>query len=88
MGIPLNYEERRIRSMHESIDRVISREPILESMTTMAALAGRTRRLKFGFNVVSMALREPVLLAMQCASTLAIVLGAGYHFDQLVSSVP
>ena len=49
-------------------DRVISREPVLESITTMAALAGRTRRLKFGVNVVSMALRNPVLLAKQCAT--------------------
>lgn len=49
-------------------DRVISREPILECMTTLAALAGRTRRLKFGMNVVSVALRDPVLLAKQCAT--------------------
>jgi len=34
----------------------------------MAALAGRTRRLKFGMNVVSVALRDPVLLAKQCAT--------------------
>lgn len=49
-------------------DRLVSREPILECMTTMAALAGRTRRLKFGMNVVSMALRDPVLVAKQCAT--------------------
>lgn len=49
-------------------DRLISREPILECMTTIAALAGRTRRLKFGMNVVSLALRDPVLLAKQCAT--------------------
>ena len=29
-------------------DRLVSKAPILECMTTMAALAGRTRRLKFG----------------------------------------
>jgi probable F420-dependent oxidoreductase len=34
----------------------------------MAALAGRTRRLKFGMNVVSLAFRDPVLLAKQCAT--------------------
>ncbi|HUJ76158.1 MAG TPA: LLM class flavin-dependent oxidoreductase, partial [bacterium] len=34
----------------------------------LAALAGRTRRLKFGMNVVSLALRDPVLLAKQCAT--------------------
>ena len=49
-------------------DRLVSREPILECMTTMAALAGRTRRLKFGVNVVSLAMREPLLLAKQCAT--------------------
>jgi hypothetical protein len=27
-------------------DRIVSRQPFLESMTTMAALAGRTRRMR------------------------------------------
>ncbi|HEY6980539.1 LLM class flavin-dependent oxidoreductase [Reyranella sp.] len=49
-------------------DRLISRQPILECMATMGALAGRTRRLRFGMNVVSLALRDPVLLAKQCAT--------------------
>jgi probable F420-dependent oxidoreductase len=49
-------------------DRLVSRQPILECMATMAALAGRTRRLRFGMNVVSLALRDPVLLAKQCAT--------------------
>jgi probable F420-dependent oxidoreductase len=49
-------------------DRLVSRTPILECMTVMAALAGRTRRLRFGMNVVSLALRDPVLLAKQCAT--------------------
>jgi probable F420-dependent oxidoreductase len=49
-------------------DRIVSRTPILECMTTLAAIAGRTRRIKFGVNVVSVALREPVLLAKQCAT--------------------
>ncbi len=49
-------------------DRIVSREPILECMTAMAALAGRTQRLKFGMNVVSLALRDPVLVAKQCAT--------------------
>ena len=34
-------------------DRMISRSPILECMTALAAIAGRTRRIKFGVNVVS-----------------------------------
>jgi probable F420-dependent oxidoreductase len=34
----------------------------------MAALAGRTRRMRFGMNVVSLTFRDPVLLAKQCAT--------------------
>jgi len=49
-------------------DRLVSRAPILESMTALAAIVGRTRRIKFGVNVVSVAMREPVLLAKQCAT--------------------
>ncbi|MGH7065140.1 MAG: LLM class flavin-dependent oxidoreductase, partial [Stellaceae bacterium] len=49
-------------------DRIVSREPILECMSVMAALAGRTRRLKFGVNVLSLAFRDPVLVAKQCAT--------------------
>jgi probable F420-dependent oxidoreductase len=49
-------------------DRIVGPRPFLESMTTMAALAGRTRRMRFGMNVVSLAFRDPVLLAKQCAT--------------------
>jgi probable F420-dependent oxidoreductase len=49
-------------------DRLVSREPILECMTALAAIAGRTKRIKFGVNVVSLAMRDPVLLAKQCAT--------------------
>src|SRR4051812_29867570 len=49
-------------------DRIVGRQPFLETMTTMAALAGRTRRMRFGMNVVSLTFRDPVLLAKQCAS--------------------
>ena len=49
-------------------DRVVSRVPMLECMSAMAAIAGRTRRIKFGMNVVSLAFRDPVLLAKQCAT--------------------
>ena len=34
----------------------------------MAALAGRTQRIKFGMNVASVGLRDPLLLAKQCAT--------------------
>jgi probable F420-dependent oxidoreductase len=49
-------------------DRIVSREPILECMSVMAALAGRTCRIKFGVNVLSLAFRDPVLMAKQCAT--------------------
>ncbi len=49
-------------------DRIISSDPQLECLSVMAALAGRTRRLKFGMNVVSLALRDPILVAKQCAT--------------------
>jgi probable F420-dependent oxidoreductase len=56
-------------------DRLVSRAPILECMTALAAIAGRTRRIKFGVNVVSVAMREPVLLAKQCATVDALSQG-------------
>lgn len=49
-------------------DRIVSREPQLECLTALAAIAGRTRRIKFGVNVISLALRDPVLVAKQCAT--------------------
>jgi probable F420-dependent oxidoreductase len=49
-------------------DRLISAEPFLECMASLAALAGRTRRMKFGMNVLSLAQRDPVLVAKQCAT--------------------
>ena len=49
-------------------DRLISRQPMLESMSFMAALAGRTERLKFGMNVVVLPFRDPLVLAKQCAT--------------------
>ena len=49
-------------------DRLISQEPFLESLSFMAALAGRTNRIKFGMNVIVAPLRDPLVLAKQCAS--------------------
>ena len=49
-------------------DRLVSDQPFLECMSAMAALAGATKRLKFGMNVVSLGLRDPLLLAKQCAT--------------------
>src|SRR5262252_7026035 len=49
-------------------DRLVSPQPFLECMSVMAALAGRTKRLKFGVNVLSLAMRDAVLVARQCAT--------------------
>lgn len=60
-------EEGGIDSVWQ-IDRMVSREPFLECMSTMAALAGATKKLKFGMNVASVGLRDPLLLAKECAT--------------------
>src|SRR5438046_2574178 len=49
-------------------DRLVSPTPFRECMSVMAALAGRTRRIKFGVNVLSLAMRDAVLVARQCAT--------------------
>lgn len=48
-------------------DRLSSPLPVLEPMTTMAAVAARTRRLKFGPSVLIAPFRTPVLAARQLA---------------------
>ena len=60
-------EDHNVDSIWQT-DRLISREPILESMTFMAALAARTEKLKFGMNVVVVGFRDPLVLAKQCAT--------------------
>ena len=49
-------------------DRLVSGYPQLEPMSLMAALAGRTERLKFGMNVVVVTFRDPLVLAKECAT--------------------
>jgi probable F420-dependent oxidoreductase len=49
-------------------DRLVTSIPQLESMTTMAALAGATRRLKFGMNVTVVTFRDALVLARECAT--------------------
>ena len=49
-------------------DRLISKQPMLECLSTMAALAGATETIRFGMNVASIALRDPLLVAKQCAT--------------------
>jgi alkanesulfonate monooxygenase SsuD/methylene tetrahydromethanopterin reductase-like flavin-dependent oxidoreductase (luciferase family) len=48
-------------------DRLIGRDPSAESITTAAALAGRTHRLKIGL-ILSLGFRDPVTVAKQCAT--------------------
>lgn len=49
-------------------DRLVSREPFLESLSAMAAIAGATERVKFGMNAVVVSIRDPLVLAKQCAT--------------------
>ena len=49
-------------------ERVVSRSPALELMTTFGVIAGRTERLKFGMNAIVAPLRDPLILAKECAS--------------------
>ena len=49
-------------------DRLVGTDANLECMSVMAALSGRTRRMKFGMNVASLGLRDPFLLAKACAT--------------------
>jgi probable F420-dependent oxidoreductase len=49
-------------------DRIIGRDANLECMSVMAALAGGSKRLKFGMNVASLGLRDPVITAKACAT--------------------
>jgi len=60
-------EEGGIDSIWQT-DRLVSGQPYLECMSVMAALAGATKRVKFGMNVACLGWREPVLLAKQCAT--------------------
>ena len=60
-------EDEGIDSIWQT-DRITSGHPNLEAMTAMAALAGATKRLLFGMNVIALALRDPVLVAKQCAT--------------------
>ncbi len=49
-------------------ERLVGSAPYLEPMATLAALAGATRRLKFGMSVVVVTHRDPLLLAKECAT--------------------
>ena len=49
-------------------DRLVSRESMLECLSAMAILAGYTESIRFGMNVASIAIRDPLVTAKQCAT--------------------
>ncbi|MFK7733298.1 MAG: LLM class flavin-dependent oxidoreductase [Pseudomonadales bacterium] len=49
-------------------DRILSEGAFTECMSMMAALAGATKRIKFGMNSTVLSFRDPVMLAKQCAT--------------------
>ena len=60
-------EESEVDSIWLS-ERLAGRQPALEPMTAIAVIAGRTERIKFGMNVVLLPLRDPLVLAKECAT--------------------
>ena len=60
-------EKSRVDSVWQS-DRLISTDNYLESLAALAALAGCTERIKFGMNAIVVPLRDPLVLAKQCAT--------------------
>ncbi|HVP29721.1 MAG TPA: TIGR03619 family F420-dependent LLM class oxidoreductase [Myxococcota bacterium] len=63
----LRCEELRIDSLWQT-DRLVSADPYLEPLSAVATLAGMTERVKFGMNAVVAPLRDPLVLAKQCAT--------------------
>ncbi|MGI8926144.1 MAG: LLM class flavin-dependent oxidoreductase [Tepidiformaceae bacterium] len=49
-------------------ERLVSSHLSLEPMTALAAIAGRTQHIKFGMNAVVLPLRDPLVLAKECAT--------------------
>lgn len=60
-------ERSRVDSVWQS-DRLISVDNYLESLSALAALAGCTERIKFGMNAIVAPLRDPLVMAKQCAT--------------------
>lgn len=60
-------EEQGIDSVWLS-ERLVSPQPNLEMIATFGVIAGRTRRLKFGMNAIVLPLRDPLILAKECAT--------------------
>jgi probable F420-dependent oxidoreductase len=49
-------------------ERLLSTSMALEPIATFGVVAGRTERLKFGMNAIVLPLRDPLVLAKQCAT--------------------
>ena len=49
-------------------ERLVSKHRQLEPMTAFGVIAGRTERIKFGMNAVVLPLRDPLVLAKECAT--------------------
>lgn len=60
-------EEAGVDSVWQS-DRLISTDNYLESLSALASLAGCTEKIKFGMNAIVAPLRDPLVLAKQCAT--------------------
>jgi probable F420-dependent oxidoreductase len=60
-------EAHRVDSVWQT-DRLVSADPYLETISVMATLAGCTERIKFGMNAIVAPLRDPLILAKQCAT--------------------
>ena len=60
-------DAERVDSVWQS-ERLISDAPYLEPLIAMATIAARTERIKFGMNTAIAPLRDPLLLAKQCAT--------------------
>jgi len=60
-------ESRGIDSVWIS-ERLVSRSLAIEPIAAFGVIAGRTRRLKFGMNAIVLPLRDPLVLAKECAT--------------------
>jgi probable F420-dependent oxidoreductase len=49
-------------------DRLVSTQLTLEPMAALAAIGGRTTRIKFGMNAIVLPSRDPLVLAKECAT--------------------
>ncbi len=60
-------EQSKVDSIWLS-ERLVGSQDFLEPISALAAIAGRTRRIKFGMNTTILPLRDPLVLAKECAT--------------------